>query len=124
MQMLYAKLLNFSNIPQFGVMSEANVTKQVYRWMDNISSEIDDSYWFTVTYIFNVNGLAIGANIFVQKNHNGIWYDCGVYNVYNLIPFNQIKCACLELAPNSAEQKPSEPLTYYIPDYYVEDYYQ
>lgn len=123
MQYLYAKLLNFSSVPQYGIMTEARVTKQVYRWMDNIADGIDDSYWFTVNYTYNQNGVVIGANIVVQKKHEGKWYDCGVYNVYNLITFSDIKCSCLDLVPTPDQQKPSQPLTYYVPDYYVPDYY-
>lgn len=115
--------MNFSNVPQFGIMVEAQVTNQVYKWMDNIAADINDDYWFTVTYIFNQNGVAVTANIFVQRKHEGKWYDCGVYNCYQLVPFADIKCKCLDLKPTPAEQKQSQPIHCYVDDCYVNGCY-
>lgn len=104
-------------------MAEARVTKQVYLWMDNIAADINDDYWFTVTYIFNQNGVAVSANIFVQRKHENKWYDCGVYNCFQLIPFASIKCSCLDLIPTPEQQKESQPIHCYVDDCYVNDCY-
>jgi hypothetical protein len=119
----YNKLMNFTNQLSANNMLERNITKAVFAWMGNISADITDDYHFSITYIFNTIGIAVDANIYVERFYKEEWISCGSYSALAPIPFSQIKCSCLEAEKSEVSTKESDTLHYYVTGYYVPGYY-
>lgn len=118
----YHRLVTFTNSLRYSTMKERVVTKAVYEWMDNISSDITEDYRFFVTYIFNRNGIAVDALIYIEKIVNSVWYKCGEYSAFSKIDFSSIICGCEETV-SQVSTKESETIHYYINGYYINGYY-
>lgn len=59
----YAKLVNFTTVPSFGLPSEARITKKVYDWIGVSASILTNKYKFIVTYNYNPTGVAVSATV-------------------------------------------------------------
>lgn len=96
------------------------VTKSVFAWVEAIADRIDSTYLFQTSYIFNLQGLAIDAQIHVQRVADGTITSLGYYMASAPLTCPDI---LLPLPPDGNEGIPSEPIHYYVSGYYVEGYY-
>lgn len=120
MYLNYPELIQFSNGLTYGNMYEANVTKSVYSWVEAISYGIDSSYSFIATYIYNQFGVAVEANIMVQRKVGDDWLNLGTYSSSFVLPCPEILLSVGDTPSNPIE---SDSLHYYVNGYYETGYY-
>lgn len=122
MYLAFANLIHFTTEPAYGTMSEAAVTGSVLDWVGEAQDIIDDSYRFTVTYGYNQIGFAVSASILLQQKVLGVWNTIGTYSPLGA-SLSSIISSTVECVPCTPSDIPSQPIHYYVEDYYEEDYY-
>lgn len=122
----YGNLMSFANAPQFNTMSESRLLTQICNWIREGVNVIDGNYWFTITYIFDANGIAVDASILVQiKTGLTTTESLGSYSPFGRTTLTDVigifeEQNCEECTPSSII---SVPQPYYVDGYYVPDYY-
>jgi len=101
---------------------ESRLYTQICNWIREGVNDIDENYWFTITYIFNLNGVAVDASIMVQvKTGETTYINLGSYSPLGRIRLTEVigvfdEANCEECIPSD---KLSEPIGYYVPGYYI-----
>ncbi len=122
MYLPYANLVHFTTEPSIGSMSEARLTLQVLGWVGEAQDIIDENYLFTVTYLYNPFGLAVDASIWVQKKVGGDYLTLGRFSPSGATLSSIIEAPVCDPICTPSDIV-SEPLHYYVEEYYEEEYY-
>lgn len=122
----YGNLINFANSVEYNNMYESRLQTLIYNWIGEAKDDITSDYWFTVTFQFNDQGLAVDAEIKVQvRSRDGEWESLGSYSPFGNVKLSDVigvfnESTCEECIPSDF---PSDTEHYYITGYYVEGYY-
>lgn len=122
----YGNLISFANAVEYNSMYESRLQTKIYNWIGEAKDDITANYWFTVTFQFNQQGLAVDASILVQvRDSSGAWESLGSYSPLGNVTLTDVIEAfeidnCPDCTPSDF---PSQVPHYYVPEYYVEGYY-
>jgi len=125
MYLLYANLIHFTTSFTYGNMYEARIYNRVLNWVGEAQDLLTKDYYFAVEYIYGQSGVAIDANIRVQRKVDEVWVTLGYFSPSSPVTLSSIietdNCKIQsECVPSDI---PSETMHYYVPNYYVAGYY-
>jgi hypothetical protein len=117
----FAKLVTFNSSFTFGLKSEARLTKRVYSWIETAMEVLDNDYRFVGNYSYNLTGVAVAVNVCVYYKNQSL----GCYDPFGEISLLQVLETASIFTPTNTTPSsfPSQPLNYYVEDYYLPNYY-